>query len=400
MVGSGFWGAVHIVAYTIVPSIARAGTLASAPLADQSTEIGIRTALSGVVLFVALVAGSWLARQASHEPEQIEPGAEHERTGRLWLRIPRHVPRRERYSPWVRRVTLACIWVAAAAAIALIWLYNQAIPGETSHQFGLDLRDFIIRVGASLIALAVALSLGRILQRAFHRNLRARRISANLVLLGGRAIFTCTLIVGLVVILDIWGTGLVLPVTLLGALTVALSLALQDIIRNLVAGIYLLIEHPFVINDRIAAASYVGEVEDIQIRVTVLRTADNQKVLIPNALLFTTAVVNLSAYERRRVGLTLAVPNSAPDDGADGMEGIEGRIRAALRAVPGVLNAPEPRVGVYRATAGKLELRVDFWMSNAEDPRDGHIVSDVIEQLRARLRDAEVSPLEPTATTP
>src|SRR5258706_212795 len=151
-------------------------------------------------------------------------------------------------------------------------------------------QDFAIRAGLT----ALALLLARVLERGVDRSL-GRRLNQNLLLLAGRMIYIGTLIIGVIVILVIWGTGLVIPITLLGALSVALSLALQDILKNLVSGVYLLVERRFVIGDRITVSTYTGEVEDIQLRVTMLRTPDGQQALIPNSLLFTSPVVNLSA---------------------------------------------------------------------------------------------------------
>src|SRR5262249_18025397 len=184
----------------------------------------------------------------------------------------------------------------------------------------------------------------RILQRSLVINME-RRVNRNLSLLSGRIVYVAALVVGLIVILAIWGTGVVLPVTLLGAVTVALSLALQDVLKNLVSGIYLLLERPFTLGDHIALAPYVGEVEDIEIRYTALRTADGQRVIIPNSMLFSSAVVNLSAYERRRSTFTVTVP----DTGVDAVDQAEEAIRAALEDTSGVLEQPAPDVIITRA---------------------------------------------------
>jgi small-conductance mechanosensitive channel len=296
--------------------------------------------------------------------------------------------------PWLGGVTRLSIWMAALAALAVIWFYGVGIPALSPRELGAAAGGFIVRIGGTLVTLAVALALGRILQEGMLRGLRESRVSRNLVVLVARGIYVATLVVGLVVILAIWGTGLVLPVALLGALTIALSLALQDILKNIVAGVYLLVEHPFLISDQISVASFTGEVEDIQLRVTVLRTAGNEKVLIPNALLFTSAVVNLSGYAQRRVGLTVALPDAAAENSDDA----ERAILEALASVPGMLREPAPRVTVSKAAAGKVELRADFWLPT-NVAGDGEIISQAIGQVRGRLREAEVAMLD-TATVP
>jgi small-conductance mechanosensitive channel len=172
-------------------------------------------------------------------------------------------------------------------------------------------------------------------------------------------------------------------------ITVALSLALQDILKNIVAGVYLLIERPFVIGDYIAVDTYTGTIEDILIRVTRLRTTDGQLILIPNATLFTSPVVNKSYYERRRVSLAVTLP----ENGADGVAAAQDHILAVLEAVPGVRDEPAPEVMLRGSSAGTLELRAAFWVPTGDPRREAAIVSDAIDELRHRLPDAQIAPL-------
>ncbi|HLJ80249.1 MAG TPA: mechanosensitive ion channel family protein, partial [Ktedonobacterales bacterium] len=157
---------------------------------------------------------------------------------------------------------------------------------------------------------------------------------------------------------------------------------------------YLLLEHPFVIGDRITLTPYTGEVKDIQIRYTSLVMEGGELVIIPNSMLFSSAVINLSAAERLRSALTVTVP----DTGASGIDRAEASIRAALEAVPAVHRDPPPQVTVNRATGGKVDLHVAFWTPAGDVGANGAIYSDVIEQIRAQVTDAEIAVLDPSAS--
>lgn len=355
------------------------------------TTFGIRAGLTLATLLAALLAGRWLGDQAGRVMAREEEVFENGRFAGRW----RMIRKRGSLSPLLEGVTRLSIWIAALAAIAVIWFYGIGIPALSPRALGVAAGDLMVRAGGSLVIVAVSLALGRVLQRSVIGTVSQSRLSRNVGALIARVIYVATLMVGLVVILAIWGTGLVVPVALLGALTVALSLALQDILKNVVAGIYLLLEHPFVIGDQISGASYTGTVEDIQLRVTVLRTEDNQKALIPNALLFTSPVVNHSGYERHRAGLTVALADAE----SAGVEAAERAILAALAGVPAILRDPSPRVTVSKIAGGKLELRVEFWLPTGVQSGDGAVISEVIGQLRVRLRDADVSMLD-TAAVP
>src|SRR3954468_15349392 len=84
--------------------------------------------------------------------------------------------------------------------------------------------------------------------------------------------------------------------TAIGIIVAALSIALQDVIKNFVAGVYLLVEQPFQPGDRLsipgADGGKSGVVENVHLRVTDLRTPDQELILVPNAILFSQIVVN------------------------------------------------------------------------------------------------------------
>ena len=103
-------------------------------------------------------------------------------------------------------------------------------------------------------------------------------------------------IIGIVLALGIVGVPTSSLVTWVGVIVAALSLSLQSIIQNLVAGFYLLIEQPFAIGDRITVNTQTGTVQSVALRITVMRNARKEMVMVPNYVVFTEAV-------RAKIGL-------------------------------------------------------------------------------------------------
>lgn len=347
-----------------------------------------RLSLSIVIVAVAVVGGRWLSSLATHVPT-YRP---------RYIRRGREVQKQEHATPATEKttvsrllggITFACVLLVAAVIVLLIWLNDYGLRQLIVTQtIGKALADLALRIAGTLLVLACMLSFGRLFQRIIEGRLAHARVNRNLVLLTGRIIYIVSLIVGGIVILAlIWNTGIVLPVALGGALTVALSLALQDVLRNLVSGIYLLLEHPFVIGDRITLTPYTGEIEDIQIRYTALRTEDNQRVLIPNSMLFTSAVVNLSAYDVSRGVLLVTVP----DNGPESIDRAEEQIRTALKSVAEVRLDPPPKIIIGGASADKMELRVVFWLPTKDISKVATLYSQIIEELLAQVEGAEVT---------
>src|SRR5262249_3815443 len=331
---------------------------------------------------LALFGGRWLAQLAGKAPANVEWSLAREgRFVRRHSTTQAEVQAESGLGRWLSRLTRAAVWIAALVAISLNWLADQTlVPVIDVNHFGREIGALALRVGGSLLALACTLGIAPILHRSLVVSME-RRVNRNLSLLSGRILYIATLAVGLIVVLAIWGAGIVLPVALIGALTVALSLALQDVLKNLVSGVYILLERPFTIGDRITLLPYTGEVEDIEIRYTALRTADGQRVIIPNAILFGSAVVNLSAYERHRSSFTVTVPDTGP--GA--VEHAEAQIRAALNELPEVLDKPVPEVIVTRAAKTSIDLQVVYWLPSEGLDRRAAIFSQVLEQVRARV---------------
>jgi small conductance mechanosensitive channel len=143
-------------------------------------------------------------------------------------------------------------------------------------------------LAVAVLTLIVAGKLRAIVQRSLKR----AKADPSVVLLVGQVTFFVLMILGLIWILGIYGLPATAIFATVGAVSLAASLALQDVLRNLVAGVYLLIERPFRLGDRLTVRGFEGVVEDVDVRVTTLRTADGERVLVPNAILFTEVLVN------------------------------------------------------------------------------------------------------------
>jgi small-conductance mechanosensitive channel len=244
---------------------------------------------------------------------------------------------------------------------------------------------------AAVVLLAVAVLVARLVRRGVEAGLRRTSTEAYVHLLVAKLAYLGVLVVGMVVALSVVGVNLGVLVGSLGLATVAAGFALQDILSNFVAGIVLLLEHPFTKGDLIVTTDAQGEVEDIRVRATQLRTLDGQLVVVPNKLLFTNVLINASATTGRRLEAIVSVPYS--QDSARIRETLTG----ATAAVEGVLEEPAPRVLTKDFGQGALELRLLFWV----DPRASDLLrarSEVLEAIESALGEAGVDISVPQLT--
>jgi small-conductance mechanosensitive channel len=129
---------------------------------------------------------------------------------------------------------------------------------------------------------------------SFERAVTKTAADANARLLAARLIYGAILVLGLVWVLGLLGMDQASILATFGAIGLALSLAVQDILKSFFAGLYLLFERPFIIGDEVQVKEHVGRVEQVGFRATSIRTSDNVLVLVPNAIVFAEVVRNLT----------------------------------------------------------------------------------------------------------
>lgn len=150
-------------------------------------------------------------------------------------------------------------------------------------------------------------------------------------------------------------------VALASVLTLALSLALQNMVSNLIGGFVILYTHPFHSGDYVEIAGQGGTVKEISMTYTVLATPDNRIISIPNSAVAAAQVVNYSSADSRRVELTVTASYDAPTQKVLDALVLAGTVDNAL------LNpAPSAVIVSYDDSAIRYSLRIwvkpgDYW---------------------------------------
>lgn len=141
----------------------------------------------------------------------------------------------------------------------------------------------------------------------------------------------------------------------LGLGSVAIGFAFQDIFKNFLAGVLLLLQEPFRINDQVIIEDYEGTVEQIDIRTTQIRTYQGERVLLPNSTVFTSAVQVRTAYGRRRTDLGVGVDyNTSLPDAAH-------LLKTTIAEVDGVLPEPAPEIDLVSFGDSSIDFVVRYW---------------------------------------
>ena len=148
-------------------------------------------------------------------------------------------------------------------------------------------------------------------------------------------------------------------VALASVLTLAISLAVQDLLTNLVSGFTLLYTKPFVANDFAEIAGQSGTVKEIGLTYTKLQTPDNKLVSIPNGAVTSAQIVNYTVTGTRRVDISVCVSYDMEPE----------TVIAALKKagkVPTALEEPAPFAAVKNYGESTVEYVLQVW-STADD---------------------------------
>jgi small conductance mechanosensitive channel len=257
------------------------------------------------------------------------------------------------------------------------------------EQLGDALGSFVEPTILSLVIVFLALALSRRSSDRLKHTLTLGGFEDNIAILLGRTLRALVLIVAALAVLYQFGVGLTPLTAFIGVVGLAASLSLQQVLQNLVAGIYLLAERPFALQDTIQVVgpngvNHEGRVEDIQMRTTHLRSRDNELILVPNAAIFGGVVTNRTAVGGFVSHITVTFPRD--------VDPVTVRVGAfpLLIKLPAVLRDPEPVLRVERVSTDSWTATLSFWSGKPDS------ASDVIWNLAHAFPDATVNDIAAT----
>lgn len=168
----------------------------------------------------------------------------------------------------------------------------------------------------------------------------------------------------------------------LGVAGIAVGFAAQDSLANVISGIIVFLDKPFIVGDWITVEDEYGEVTNITLRSTRIRTPRNSYVVIPNKRIIDTVLENHSKHGRLRVDVPVGIAYK---------EDIAQARTAILDAVSGieaVLDEPAPGVVVESLGNSSVDLKVRVWIDSADRRRQTHF--SVVETSKLALDEAGI----------
>jgi small conductance mechanosensitive channel len=227
------------------------------------------------------------------------------------------------------------------------------------------INEIILNYGPKLVGAIIVLIIGvwiiRLLVNGL-KNFLARNNydpSLNPFILGTTKNLLYILLV--ISVLGMMGVQMTAFIAVLGAIGLAVGMALSGTLQNFAGGVIILLFKPFKVGDFITARGYSGTVNQIQIFNTILKTPDNKTIIIPNGELSNTAMTNFSQEELRRVDWTVGIGYG------DSTEKAESILRDLIQLEARILEEPaEPFIAVSELADNSVNLTMRTWV-RAED---------------------------------
>jgi small conductance mechanosensitive channel len=236
-----------------------------------------------------------------------------------------------------------------------------------------------INLVLALLIFIVGKWLARRVQNAFEKILRKREVDDVLVDFLGTIVFALIIIAAVIAAVDTLGIPATSFLAILGAAGLAVGLALKDSLSNFASGVMLVLFRPFAKGDFVDAGGILGTVDEIQLVSTILNTPDNKQIIVPNSLMYTSAITNYSAKDTRRVDMVIGVGYN------DDLKVAASVLEKVCREHPKVLDEPATKIFINNLGDSAVDFVVRPWVKS-EDYWD--VLADVLETAKVELEAA------------
>lgn len=254
-------------------------------------------------------------------------------------------------------------------------LWFQTAFAQMGEKVGLFLTAlFIILLGIYVSNFAKSVLL---------RGLRYRKADPETSLFVGRILQWIVIGGAILFSADQVGIDITAILTGLGILGFTLGFALQDVSKNFIAGLLILLQQPFNLGDTIEVSGFTGTILDINLRDTLLETADGLRVRIPNGEIFTQPVLNYTGVAKRRLQIQLSVSYDT------NLIATRKLVHETLAAIPGVVN--EPAMDVRFDTFGDTGITMNaFYWYDTKQTNYSEALNAGIVSIKEALDNAGV----------
>ena len=210
----------------------------------------------------------------------------------------------------------------------------------------------------TLVVIVVAKLISMVVRKIVARFFKKIEGDESLTYATYTIIRTLIWVIAMLIILDLFGFNTASLLTVLGAAGLAIGLAMKDSLSNIAAGIMLLILRPYKQGDYIDCGSISGNIQQMGMFSTILKTPDGLFVSAPNSVVFGTPIKNYSRNPTRRTDITVGIGYEDPLPVALNV------LKEIMMQEPMILKDPAPEVLVSELADSSVNLTLRYWTAS------------------------------------
>jgi small conductance mechanosensitive channel len=219
---------------------------------------------------------------------------------------------------------------------------------------------YLIKIAVAVLILIIGMWLSRKISKIIAKVIKKQNVDLALVGFLQNIVYFALLTIVIIAAAGQLGINITAFMAILGAAGLAVGLALKDSLSNLASGVMLAIFRPFSAGDFVTAGGATGKVEKITIFNTILNTADNQRVIVPNSNITSAVITNVTANTVRRVDLVIGI---SYDDDISKAKTILDEI---LKADERILEDPPMTIAVSELADSSVNIIVRPWVKTED----------------------------------
>lgn len=240
---------------------------------------------------------------------------------------------------------------------------------------------YIVNLLWAIIILAAGYWLAKAISGLIRRLLAKRSVEVTIVDFIGNLIYGFLLVIVLLTAADRVGLPTTSLITVVGASTLAVGMALRDSLANFAAGVLLVSFRYYRVRDRVEVAGASGTVKSIHIFFTELISDQNDRTIVPNGNIIKAPIKNLTSNPTRRMEIVVKVGYKTD------VAMVKALFLDVLARDTGALETPQPTVELRSFTGDVLEFVIRAWVSNKNY---GQVLTRLNEKLKMRLDEEGV----------
>jgi small-conductance mechanosensitive channel len=241
-------------------------------------------------------------------------------------------------------------------------LFQSTNPADATTTAAINLASFFYgnwpKLLLTIAILAIALIVIRFLKSAIAQLGRDNRLPPGTIRAINVIVTYGTMIIAVVNVLAVFNIQLYSLIVSLGVISAVVVLSSQMIISNLLGGVVVYVERPFVMGDAIRVGDNYGVVEGMNIRSTTLKGDNGLAITVPNSTFLTNAITNYTRTHRYLIKVPFTMPRDV------NLSGLAEAMRAHATSIPGFI--PEETEALYKTGVSKddFQCELHFWVSD------------------------------------